>query len=194
MDDEVYASKYAEGADKDDVLGKAKQMLDARHTDGLGGVFVSGGAQYLSEADRPFVGGEIGLEGYQTSWTTARMSAATYFGDGDGYVGADAGVRLQTPTRIAPFVGLGTFNGYSEVKTIADRDSRDNDDDGFVDEPGEKKTSYDGWLSSVYPEVGAHFWLNGSWRLTAFGRYFVTTEGREHDDWLIGGQLAVFRR
>lgn len=43
MNDEVYAAKYADGAERYDFLGKAKQALDARHVDGLGGVYLSGG-------------------------------------------------------------------------------------------------------------------------------------------------------
>lgn len=73
-------------------------------------------------------------------------------------------------------------------------DGLDNDDDGWIDEYGEKEWDFDNWLVAVYPEVGTHVWLNGSWRLTAYGRYLVTTEGRVHDDWLLGGQLTVFRR
>ena len=51
-----------------------------------------------------------------------------------------------------------------------------------------------GGLAALYPEVGVHFWLNGQIRFTTFGRYLVTTEGREFDDWLIGGQIAIFGR
>ncbi len=194
MDDEVYAAKYGEGAERFDFLGKAKQMLDARHVDGLGGKYVSGGGQYQSEADRAFVGAELGVEGYPDNWISGRYSLAGYIGDNEGYAGLDAGVRIQTPTRVAPFVGIGIFNGYSRGRELADNDFRDNDDDGFIDEPGEEKTGIDDWLSAVYPEVGMHAWLNGSMRLTAFGRYFVTTEGRARDDWLIGGQVAIFSR
>ena len=194
MDDPVYAEKYAEGAKKSDVFGKAKQALDARHAEGLGGFYLSGGAQYQADADEPFFGGELGAEGYATSWLSTRGSLATYIGDDEGYMGLDLGLRFQTPTRVAPFVGLGMFHGASRDVELADWDGRDNDGDGLVDERGEKESGIDDWLSAVYPEVGAHVWLNGSWRLTAYGRYFVTSEGRAHDDWLVGGQLTVFSR
>jgi hypothetical protein len=194
MDDEVYAAKYAAGAERFDLLGKTKQALDARHADGLGGVYLGGGVQYQADADKPFVGGELGIEGYSTSWLSGRASLATYIGDDEGYLGLDSGLRLQTPTRVAPFLGVGMFHGGSRGVELADWDGRDNDDDGLIDERGEEESDVDDWLSAVYPEVGAHVWLNGSWRLTAYGRYFVTTEGRDHDDWLIGGQLTVFGR
>ncbi len=194
MDDPVYAAKYAKGADRSDLLGKAKQALDARHTGGLDGIYLSGGMQYQAEADKLFLGAELGCERYATSWLSGRASLAAAFGDNEGYLGLDTGLRLQTPTRIAPFVGVGMFHGISQGVELADSDGLDNDDDFFIDEPGEEETGIDDWLSVVYPEVGIHFWLSGRWRLTAYGRYFVTTEGRAHDDWLVGSQLTVFRR
>ena len=194
MDDPVYAEKYADGANKLDVLGKAKQALDARHAEGLGGLYLSGGAQYQADADEPFYGAEFGTEGYATSWLTGRGSLAAYGGDGEGRLGLDVGTRLQTPTRIAPFAGVGMFLGARPHKDLADMDGLDNDDDGWIDELGEDEWDIDNWLVAVYPEIGVHVWLNGRWRLTAYGRYLVTTEGRVHDDWLIGGQLTVFRR
>ncbi|MDP6558000.1 MAG: hypothetical protein QGG71_25255 [Pirellulaceae bacterium] len=194
MDDPVYAEKYAAGAKKFDILGKAKQALDARHAEGLGGVYLSGGAQYQARASEPFAGIELGTEGYATSWTTGRVALAATGGDGEGRVGVDLGTRLQTPTRIAPFAGVGMFLGARPHKDLVDMDGLDNDDDGWIDEYGEKEWDFDNWLVAVYPEVGTHVWLNGSWRLTAYGRYLVTTEGRVHDDWLLGGQLTVFRR
>jgi hypothetical protein len=30
--------------------------------------------------------------------------------------------------------------------------------------------------------------------LTGFGRYMVTTEGRDDDDWLVGGGIAFFAK
>lgn len=194
MNDPVYADKYASGADKSDLLGKAKQAVDARHAEGLGGIYLSGGGQYQAEADEPFVGAELGVESYATSWLTGRAALATYIGDEEGYLGLDVGMRFQTPTRVAPFVGIGVFQGLSRQVELADWDGLDNDDDGLTDERGEKKSGIDDWLGAVYPEVGAHFWLNNNWRLTTYGRYFVTSEGRAHDDWLVGGQLTMFRR
>lgn len=65
-----------------------------------------------------------------------------------------------------------------------------------MDDPvyAEKKSTIDGWLGSIYPEVGSHFWINGRWRLTTYGRHLITTEGRRHDDWLWGLQLTCFGR
>jgi len=194
LDDPVYADKYTVGAEKSDLLGKTKQALDARHAEGWGGFYLSGGAQYQADADEPFVGGELGTEFYMASWMTGRGALATYIGDDEGFLGLDVGMRLQTPTRVAPFVGIGMFQGASRGVELADWDGKDNDGDGFIDERGEEESGVDDWLSAVYPEVGLHAWLNGHWRVTAYGRYFVSSEGRAHDDWLVGGQLTAFRR
>ncbi len=194
MDDPVYAAKYADGAERGDLLGKAKQALDARHTEGLGGLYLSGGAQHRPDSDLAMLGGELGLEGYLTNWSTARIALSGYLGEVGAYGGLELGARLQTPTRIAPFVGLGFFQGFSESTESAEYDGVDNDDDIFIDEAGEEKEVIDGWLSAVYPELGVHCWLNGSCRLTGYSRYFITSEGRAHDDWLLGVQFAYFAR
>jgi hypothetical protein len=194
MDDPVYAEKYEKGAERGDLLGKAKQALDARHTEGLGGRYFGGGAQINPRSGSPMGGLESGAEGYPANWMTGRGALSLFAGEDDAYGGLDLGLRLQSPTRVAAFVGVGTFHGASRKVEDADDDGIDNDDDGWIDEYGEDKESFDGWLSSIYPEIGTHLWINGRWRLTGYGRYLITTEGRQHDDWLLGIQLARFSR
>jgi len=111
-----------------------------------------------------------------------------------GFAGVDIRARLQAPSRLAPFIGLGMFNGASRGEIDATNDRTDNDDDGIVDEPGEKDWTLDAYTIAAYPEFGAHFWLNGSGRLTIYTRYFVTSEGRDRDQWLLGGQATIFAR
>ena len=194
MDDPIYAEKYADGSERWDFVGKAKQALDARHTEGLGGLYAGGGAQVRPDSGHTLAGGEVGTEGYATNWMTGRAALSGYMGENEGYGGVDLGFRLQTPTRIAPFVGIGTFHGASRGEELAHWDGMDNDDDGLIDEFGEKKSTIDGWMSAIYPEVGAHVWIDGNFRLTTFGRYMVTSFGRDHDDWLLGLQLTCFSR
>lgn len=194
MDDPVYAEKYADGAARWDLPGKAKQMLDARHTEGLLGYYASAGGQFRPESGGGLGGVELGAEFYTKSWLTHRLALQGFAGMDDGLGAVDLGLRIQPPSRLAPFLGVGTFHGVSRRLSPANRDGRDNDDDGFIDEYGERKTSIDGWLSAVYPEAGTHFWINGRCRLTAYGRYLLTSEGRDSDEWLIGTQLAVFTR
>jgi hypothetical protein len=194
MDDPVYAEMYEVGAERGDLWGKAQQALDARHTQGLGGLYFGGGAQIRPNSGQAMGGAELGGESYITSWITARGALSGYLGEDEGYGGLDLGVRLQTPTRVAPLIGVGTFQGGSRGVKIAHWDGLDNDNDGRIDEYGEKKSTVDGWMSAIYPEVGAHFWVDGNWRLTGYGRYFVSSEGRKQDDWLLGVQLTCFRR
>ena len=194
MDDPVYAAKYEEGATKLEPLKKLKQALDARHVEGLSGGYLAGGGIWNDDSQSAMYGAELGYEGYVTSWFSSRMALAGYLGPDDWYAGADLGMRTQLPTRITPFMGIGTFHGLSTTRADATNDGEDNDDDGFLDEVGEKKTKFDGWLSSVYPEVGVHFWPTGQSRFTAFARYMVTSHGREHDDWLAGLQFTAFSR
>lgn len=194
MDDPAYAAKYQDGAERGDILGKLKQANDARHIEGLGGTYLSGGTQYRGQDGATLTGLELGAEAYGNSWSSARMGLSGYVGHGDWYAGIDNGVRLQLPTRLSPFVGVGMFHGLSTTRVDASHDHEDNDDDGKVDEWGEKDTEFDGWLSSVYPEVGVHFWPIGQGRITVFSRYMVTTEGRDSDDWLTGFQMTFFSR
>lgn len=194
MDDPEYAAKYGEGAKKTDIPGKVKQAADARFQSGTSGMFVSGGAYTRPDADKALAAIDIGVETYATSYLTARGSLMLVGGQDDVFTGLDLGLRLQSPTRLAPFAGLGTFAGYAREVVPAEDDWIDNDDDGFIDEDGEDKKRFSGFLASVYPEVGAHFWWTPNIRLTTFSRYMVTTEGRATDDWLVGGGLAVFSK
>ena len=193
MDDPVYAEKYTEGAEKGDWAGKFKQAFDARHTEDLSGMYFSGGAQVRDEGS-VLGGAELGVEGYLQNWVSARGAVAIFGADGEGYGGLDLGVRLQPPSRVAPFIGVGMFNGGSKGVVDADDDGFDNDDDGRIDERGEQRDRLDGWLTAVYPEVGLHAWLNGRLRMSMFGRYFVTNHGRDDDHWLVGGQITAFSR
>lgn len=194
MDDPNYAAKYAQGAERWDLLGKLKQTTDARHVQGLGGKYLSGGAQWRGTDEAALAGAELGYEAYPFAWTSARMGVAGFIGHGDWYAGIDNGLRFQLPSRLTPFAGVGIFNGLSTTRVPAEDDRIDNDDDGWIDEPGERDTELDGWLTAVYPELGVHFWPTGQSRVTVFSRYLVTTEGRAADDWLHGFQWTVFSR
>ncbi len=194
MDDPVYAAKYAEGAEKTEPLKKLKQAVDARHTEGLEGGYFGGGSQWRNTSQNMLASAEIGGEVYPVSWYSQRAALSGYVGHGDWFAGADVGARLQLPTRLTPFVGIGTMHGFSTTYVLADDDGIDNDDDEIIDERGEEDLSFDGWLSAVYPEVGVHFWATGQSRVSLFGRYLVTSEGRDYDDWLAGLQFSIFDR
>jgi len=191
MKDPVYAKKYSQGAQKGEWMQKAKQAIDARHVAGLSGWTVGGATAYRPKTDDTLGGFDVGFERYPTSYLSQRIGLVGYASQEQGYIGIDSGVRLQTPTRLAPFVGAGGLIGASRtVRT--DPDGIDNDDDYFIDEAGEKSSDIDHFLLAIYPEVGSHFWLTERLRATVYGRYLFTNISREQDDWMIGGQLTFF--
>ena len=193
MDDPVYAEKYADGAEKTDIVGKVKQASDARFVEGASGLYASAGSSAWGDGTG-MVGGEVGVEVYGTSYWTGRTALVGFANQEDGYLGLDLGTRLQVPSRLAPFVGVGMFAGYAEKSVVRDRDGEDNDEDGIIDERGEEDERISGVIAALYPETGVHFWWTPRLRLTGFGRYVITTDGRDSDDWLLGGGLAIFSR
>lgn len=186
MDDPVYAEKYDKPYPSNDakkVARMMKQASDARYVSDRSGWYLG-----AAGADEPSaIGAEIGAFHYIGHSAEARgalkvlgtSSANGWFG------GLDVGIRTQSPSRLAPFVGMGAFVGTSEYEVDATNDGLDNDNDILVDESGETEDEHD-FLASFYPEVGAHFWLNSRTRLTANAQYHITTEGRDADFWFVG--------
>lgn len=193
MDDPKYSRKYAEGAEKTDIPGKIKQAADARFIKDAYGIYVSGGLSAFGESTNPMASMEVGVTGYNTSYFTHRMGLVAAVNADDFFLGAEMGMRFQTPTRLAPFVGVGLFTGAASTTVDAEDDRVDNDDDGFVDEFGEEDTNFDGALSAAYPEAGVHFWWTPQVRLSGFGRYLITTGGRDTDSWFYGASIAFLK-
>ena len=191
MDDPDYSAKYERPYEKGEKLPRmAKQLIDARHVAGKGGVYAA-----AVGAKRPLsAGGELGLFAYHpaTPCVEARGALAGLAGTGatDVFGGIDLGLRLQPPSRLAPFAGIGLFNGLDREELTAEADGQDNDNDMFTDEPGETKDSAE-YLGAVYPELGLHHWLNSRWRISGLSRYYVTTDGRNTDFWTVGLSLSL---
>lgn len=185
-DDPVYAEKYAKPYSSNDgekVARMIKQASDARYVADRGGMYVGGGG-----ADEPTSGGlEFGAFNYIGHSAEGRIGLKGLVGTGadDWFAGIDMGLRTQSPSRLAPFAGVGTFLGGNNHRVLAVDDHLDNDDDGSVDERGEMKDD-PGFLASFYPELGVHFWMNSGTRLTASAQYHITTDGRDSDFWFIG--------
>jgi hypothetical protein len=187
MDDPDYAAKYSKPYKKDQPIRIAKQLVDARHLDGKSGsTFGVGGS-----GDPASVSGELGAFFYPEEWLEVGGGLTGVAGTGasSAFVGPELRTRLVLPARVSPFVGVGAYAGVNWFDEPAENDGIDNDDDLFVDEPGEKKDSVNGFLA-VYPEVGAHLWANGTWRLTGSARYYVNSEGRDADFWYFGLALG----
>ena len=158
MEDPVYAKKYAKRANPSDFFGKLKQATDARHNDKQIGWLVGGGTQVNSNSfDIPGTL-ELGREVYDTSYLSHRISLSGLVGDNNSAFGAKAGIRLQTPTRLASFVGVGGFGGIRTIDAVtlgldAWNDSN-NPLDLLDDEPITESVI---GLATFYPEAGAHF-------------------------------------
>lgn len=178
MDYPEYADKY-DAPYPDDDVGKwqrmAKQMVDARHVAEESGWYtnLAGG---VHDGDAAFLG-EIGLLTFPTSWLEARAGLLGGVASPPGILfgGIGGGLRVQTPTRAAPFVGAGLFVGGNDS---GDEDSL------FADE--EESQAF----GAIYPEVGMHFWLNGCTRLSVSASHWFSSEGREHDLWVFGVSLS----
>ena len=185
-DDPIYAEKYASNYSSNDGEKAArmlKQAVDARHVAGRNGVY----AGFAGASDPGTAGAEIGGFTYVHPAMEIRGGLKGVLGTGanDWFAGLDLGTRLQAPSRLAPFVGVGTFVGWNGNEVGARNDFIDNDGDGAIDELGETKDQ-DNFLASVYPEVGVHFWLDSKLRMTGSAQYHVTTEGRDSDFWFFG--------
>ena len=186
MDDPVYAEKYDKKYPSNDAekIGRMiKQASDARYVADRGGTYL--GAAWAD--DPTAIGAEIGAFTYAGPAVEARGGLKGLLGTGadDWFAGLDLGLRAQSPSRFAPFAGIGTYLGGNNRRVLAIDDHIDNDGDGSVDERGEKKNDPN-FIASVYPELGAHFWLNSSTRMTASAQYHLTTEGRDADFWFFG--------
>ncbi len=117
---------------------------------------------------------------YGEPWFEGRAGLAALVhetGDHPLSGGAVVSGRLQVPARFAPFVGAGLYGGWAGLEG-ADNDGYDNDDDGFIDERGEDDHAF---AVAVFPEVGAHFWINHRVRVTTSLTYYLTNQGRDDD-------------
>ncbi len=181
MDDPDYAAKYSEPYGDDKIPRMAKQAVDARHVGGKGGIYVQASGQTA-----PFnLGGEIGGFKYASPCTSMRLGLTGLLSSGAdaAFGGLNLGARVQTPTRLAPFAGVGTFVGLSDIwdehdDTYHHHHHHDDDVRG---------------IAGVYPELGLHYWLNGRSRLSLSGSYQVTSEGRGDDFWYYGVTMAFLR-
>lgn len=192
LTDPEYAEKYDEPYEPGEIrqmARKVKQASDARFMDDRGGFVVGIGGS----GDPTAISGEIGIEGYFTSYITGKATLQGLLAEGAEVAagGVNLALRVQSPTRFAPFAGVGTFIGGGSREECGCNNGLDDDDDGWIDEPGEIREVNHG-LFAIYPEVGAHFWLSPNVRLTGSGAYYITNEGRDYDFWLVGLTLGFF--
>lgn len=201
MDQPEYASKYEhpyteEGRDKIHRLGK--QMVDARYIGGRSGWHLGGVYQGESPAS---AGGTIGRFSFSDNGLIERHFGFSGVGGTsiqEGFLGMNGGVRLQSPSRLAPFAGVGGFAGVNwkdvavvSAAAIIDVITADEDDDDTLGEAliRTRRGKTHGF-AAIYPELGVHYWLNSRTRVTASGSYWISTQGRAQDSWFLGINLG----
>lgn len=185
-EDNDYARKYPRHTNN---VGKTiKQAVDARHVTDKSGGYVS-----FAGRDEPVSGGlEVGMFHYSSPWFEQQVGLQALLHEGGHQLtgGLNGKLRLQVPSRLAPFVGIGGFIGWSGMES-AENDLIDNDGDGSIDELGE----YDHELTlAIFPEAGVHFWLNHRTRLTASANYYMTSSERDDGFVLYSVGLSFFGR
>jgi hypothetical protein len=170
---------------------ETKNVVLAPQRHGGIGFYAAGGADPRFSAG----GGELGMA-VNSYWWDCKAGLALY-GSGaadDWFLGPTAAVHVQLPTRLTPFAGVGVFGGYSRTEGVGPNNGYDDNGNDIIDEYGElTEDSYDAFLS-IFPEIGVHLWLTDHLRLTASASYHITTEGRNHDFWLVGGGVAILSR
>lgn len=189
MDDPIYAEKYDkpyEGNDGDKMARMLKQSLDARHVRDRSGCHVGGA--FAETAAGLDIGGFL----YHGSAIEARTSLKAVGGAGTGelMVGLEPGLRIQTPSRLAPFAGVGTFIGSSWPGDSKESDGFDNDFNGWIDDHGESDAQS---LITLFPELGVHFWMNSDTRITASAQYHFSSLGRDEDFLFFGLGIAYLK-
>ncbi|ODA36838.1 hypothetical protein [Planctopirus hydrillae] len=181
MDHQDYARKYGKpyeerGARK--LKRMAKQASDARFLEDDTGLT----AEVMGAGDPLFMGGALGVNHY---FTPAFSGRANIFGalsepHTEGFlVGLDAGVRLNSPSRFSPFVGVGAMAGYTE------REIEISDSLTISTGSSQQKCQETSSMMAIYPEVGATFWLNGHTAIQGYGRYLISTDSHSQD-WMCG--------
>ena len=189
MRDQDYARKYPEPTNN--IFQRAKQALDGRHLDMKDGSFLAGGVSPDGQA----VWADIGAMHYPEAWTESYLAFSGLYSDDlhDAFFGGKLGTRIQSPSRIAPFVGVGGFAGLFHKGSAGDALwlALQDDDDCDCNDP-DWGPGDDGLhpMFAVYPEAGIHYWLNSDTRLSASISYMVSTEGRDYDYLLLGFSLT----
>ncbi len=192
MDIPEYKEKYDKPYEKgklESLPRRIKQMSDARFNHDRTGISFGTGLG----VDPIALGGELGISHYAVPWSSTEISLKGILLEGDygGLLGLKIGQRIQAPTRLSPFVGIGIFAAASSTEEPATNDGIDNNGNLFVDEPGERKEVNKGLLT-IYPEAGIQYWIDSSSRFTLSTQYHFNANGRDEDFLYTGISLTFF--
>ncbi len=180
MDNDDYARLHSDPYSDDPVIRRSqrrREMSDARFQEDTYGVYVGGGGALnnwsVGEAD-------VGMFMMPSSCSTVRFGAIGMVAGGKPMAGGELGVRLHTPTRLAPYVGLAGVLEMSGVERhTSSRRSNYYDNNGH--RLGNSRWGYfPTGMAAIVPEAGVSYWLTSSTRLNLGVSYFVTS-GRQPD-------------
>lgn len=162
--DPKYARKYDHHTD--DAVRTVKEAIDARHLEGRGGFYGDVAVQNSPAA----VGASGGYFQYlprTKGMVSAHGGLSLLAGENNlGLTGGvDAGMRIQLPTRLAPFIGAGIYAGMLP-------DLFQSDEDDIFRDPADQEDESE-FAAAAYPELGIHFWATPQWRLTTSLGYYV---------------------
>jgi hypothetical protein len=130
-----------------------------------------GASMAWNEGDNAYVGMLFG-DFYPRTWLCLRNG----IGSMDArdferwFFGMDFGIRVATPTRLAPFAGIGGFLGYRTER-----------------EDGEDETRF---IATLHPELGCDLWFPRGYRLTGVTSWHFTSEGGTRV-WVSGVEFSV---
>lgn len=135
------------------------------------------------------IGADIAVDGCSWGFLKARGGASYYNYNDYNYSGVTVAVRLQANGVVAPFVGAGLIAGVGEQAIAADRDGKDNDNDGIADEPGEEAETRSSLF--LYPEAGIVLNFGDSFALTLTGKRYYGDEFSGETIISVGVQTAA---
>lgn len=187
MRDPDYAKKYGVPYSEnkwEKAQRMSKQMVDARHLEDQGGGYFKG-----AYSENPNAGMmELGLYHYSRPWLSAHGGLSVLLGEGGilGFPGVDLGMRFQSPSRFAPFVGAGVYTDLSEA-IFGDSDE---DEYRYGLEDPHSHEDHRSIFAAIYPEVGFHYWLTSGLRMTGSAGYYFNTRGRDLDFLMLGLTFA----
>ncbi|QDU86805.1 hypothetical protein Pla175_01570 [Pirellulimonas nuda] len=191
--DPDYARKYPDHSDR--PVQMAKQAVDARYVAGKEGVYTN----VLGPIDTGAVGVSFGKFEYgPMPWYEGHYGLAGLIDTTSESIsiGIEGGLRLQSPTRLAPFVGVGGYAGFTPTTLFSSNDD-DRYSSPFMDEPDEPTENAD-LVFAALPEAGVHFWLTPHVRLTGSATYIasVSTGGGSGDafGWNCGLSFLTSRK
>ena len=127
-------------------------------------------AEFWAEKDLKIGGVDVTYT-YCPSWFSEARAGVSYYADNEFlYQGITSSARLKYGEVISPYIGLGLLAGAAEKTVDASADGIDNNKNGVIDEPDEKRI-IEQLSGFIYPEVGVALYA-GSLGITLSARRY----------------------